>query len=158
MDQTLRQLGDLLRGSVPTVIFFLVTYLAYRLILHGPLQRVLEDRRQRTTGAMEKARVAMAAAEAKAAEYEKRLREARLAIFKAQEARHQQALEHRAAALAEARERASAMVQEARARLQDEMQAARVSLELESGRLANEVIRTILRPVAVAQTPAGGAQ
>jgi F-type H+-transporting ATPase subunit b len=159
MDQTLRQLGDLLLGSVPTIILFVLTYIAYRLVLHKPLERTLRQRHERTVGAMEKARADVAAAEAKTAEYERRLAEARTAIFKAQEARRKQAMEARSAAVAQGREMASTMVGEARARLEQEKQGAAASLQAEADRLASEVIRTILKPAAAHfPTPAGGAR
>ena len=77
MDETLRQLGGLLLGSVPTIIMLLVLYAIYTLVVHKPLSKVLAERRARTEGAIEKARAAVAAAEARTAEYEQRLREAR---------------------------------------------------------------------------------
>jgi F-type H+-transporting ATPase subunit b len=158
MDETLRQLGELLLGSVPTIILFLVAYLSYRFIVHGRLEQVLQERYARTEGAVEKARADVAAAEAKTAEYEQRLREAKMAIFKAQEARRQQALQARAAAIAEARAVAGAEVNQARARLQQEVSAAKAQLQPQAERLADDVIRTILKPVAIAQYPAGGGQ
>lgn len=160
MDETLRQLGDLLLGSIPTLILFLLTYAGYRLILHRPLERVLGERHQRTTGAMEKARADVAAAEAKTFEYEQRLREAKAAIFKAQEARRQKALEGRSAAVAQARAQASAMVAHEKEQLHKEAQAVKVGLQVEADKLAAEVIRTILRPLPVAQSesPIGGAR
>jgi F-type H+-transporting ATPase subunit b len=159
MDQTLRQLGDLLLGSVPTIILFVLTYIAYRVILHKPLERTLRQRRERTVGAMEKARADVAAAEAKAAEYEQRLTEARMVLFKVQEARRKQAMEARSAAIVQARESASAMVSEARTRLEQDKQGAAASLQGEAEKLASEVIRTILKPAAAhSPTPAGGAR
>lgn len=158
MDETLRQLGELLLGSVPTIILFLVAYLSYRYIVHGRLEQVLQERYARTEGAVERARADVAAAEAKTAEYEQRLREAKTAIYKVQEARRQQALQARAAAIAEARELAGAEVNQARARLEQEVVAAKAQLQPQAERLASEVIRTILKPVAVAQYPAGGSQ
>ena len=159
MDQTLRQLGDLLLGSVPTIILFVLTYIAYRVILHKPLERTLQQRHERTVGAMEKARADVAAAEAKAAEYEQRLTEARMVLFKAQEARRKQAMEARSAATIQARESASVMVTDARARLEQEKQGAAASLQSEAEKLAADVIRTILKPAAAhSPTPAGGAR
>ena len=158
MEETLRQLGELLLGSIPTVALLLVVYGGYRLLVHGPLEQVLRERRAQTEGAVEKARADIAAAEAKTAEYEQRLREARVAVFKAQEARRQQALQARSAAIAEARSRADAQVREARTALERDMTAAKTGLQAEAERLAGEIIRHILQPAAVAQTPAGGAQ
>ena len=111
MDQILRQLGELLLGSIPTVIFLILLYGIYTVVVHKPLGKVLAERRARTEGAVEKARADIAATEARTAEYEQRLREARMAVFKSQEARRQQALQARAAAVAEARARAQAQVE-----------------------------------------------
>ena len=158
MDETLRQLGGLLLGSVPTIVLFLVTYVSYRLIVHGKLEAVLQERYQRTEGAIEMARADVAAAEARTGEYEQRLREARVAIFKAQEARRQKALSARAAAVAQAREQAQQQVARAREGVYQELEAAKRQLQPQSERLANEVIRIILKPAALAQRPAGSAQ
>ena len=118
MHKTLVQLGRLLLGSVPTIIFMVLLYWIYAVLVHKPLVRTLAERRSRTEGAMEKARADMAASEARTAEYEQRFREARMAVFKAQEARRQQALQARAAALAEVRAKAQAQVEQARAAIE----------------------------------------
>ena len=136
MDETLRQVGELLLGSVPTIIIFLLLFGLYTVLVHRPLIRVLSERHARTQGAIEKARADVASAEARTAEYEQKLREARLALFKRLEARRAQAAQARAAAVAEARK------------------SAQVQLE-EAGRLAQEIIRMVLDP-ALAQAPAGG--
>ncbi len=158
MDETLRQLGGLLLGSVPTVVLFLVTYLAYRVIVHGKLESVLQERYQQTEGAVEKSRADLAAAEAKTGEYEQRLREARVAIFKAQEERRQKQLAARAVVIAQARTRAQQAVTQERERIRQELEVAKGQLLPQTERLAGEVIRTILKPAAVAQSPAGGSQ
>jgi F-type H+-transporting ATPase subunit b len=146
MDQTLQQLGRLLRGSVPTIVFLILLYWIYVILLHKPLMRVLAERRARTEGAMEKARADIAAAEARTSEYEQRLREARMAVFRAQEARQQQASQARATTTASAREKAQAQVRQARLDIEKDKQAAQSGLQQESGRLAEEIIRAVLRP------------
>lgn len=156
MQETLRQLGELLLGAIPTVILFVIAYLAYRYILHAPLARVLEERHALTVGAVERARADVSAAEAKTAEYEQRLREAKIAIFKAQEARRQKALQIRSEAVQAARAAAGQRIGEARQALERDMAAAKSALLPESERLAGEVIRTILKPAQAAQP--GGAR
>jgi F-type H+-transporting ATPase subunit b len=153
MDQTLRQVGELLLGSVPTIIFMVLLYGLYNLLVHKPLTKVLAERRSKTEGAVEKARADIAAAEARTAEYEQRLREARLAVFKSQEARRQQALQARAAVAAEARSKAQAQVEQARAAMEKDKIAAQEKLQAESGRIAAEIIRTVLQP---GNAPAAG--
>ncbi|MFZ0913814.1 MAG: hypothetical protein WBQ76_16590 [Candidatus Korobacteraceae bacterium] len=156
MDQTLKQVGELLLGAVPTAVLLLLLYAIYSALLHQPLKRVLEQRRERTEGAFLKARADIAAAEARTQEYGQRLREARLVIFKAQEARRQQAQQARADAVLQARTRAHEQVREARAAMEQDMAAARGGLQAETERLAAEIIRTILRPAGMA--PAAGGQ
>jgi len=155
MDALLRQIGELLLGSVPTIIFVVLLYAIYTVVVHKPLVRVLADRRAKTEGAIEKARADIAAAEARTAEYEQRLREARLSVFKGQEARRQQALQLRNAAIAEARTRAQAQIEQAKADIAKDKEAAQIGLQGEVGRLASEIIRTVLQP-SRAQAPAGG--
>ena len=92
MDQTLHQLGELLLGSIPTVILVALLYALYTSIVHKPLRRVLEERRGKTEGAIEKSKADIAAAEARTSEYEQKLREARAAVFRAQEAKRQAAI------------------------------------------------------------------
>ena len=154
MEQTLRQLGELLLASVPTVILLWLLYVVYVFVVHRPLTAVLAERQKRTQGAMEKARADIAAAEARTADYEQRLREARQKVFKSLEARRQQAAEVRSAAVNQARARAQEQVKQARAALDLDKQEAIAKLQSEAGRLAAEIVRTVLRPVA-APTPVG---
>jgi len=156
MDNTLRQVGELLLGAIPTIVLLLLLYAIYNLLVRKPLMRILDQRRERTEGAVLKARADVAAAEAKTHDYEQRLREARLVIFKAQEARRQQAQQARAEALAEARARAQQQIREAAAALEQDMAAARSGLQVEVDKLASEIIRTILRPAG--GSPAIGGQ
>jgi F-type H+-transporting ATPase subunit b len=153
MDEILGQLGGLLLGSVPTIIFIVLLYFIYNAVVHKPLVAVLAERRSRTEGAIEKARADIAQAEGRTADYEQKLREARMTLFKSQEARRQLALQARAAAVAEARARAQAQVDQARKAIEQDKVTAQSGLEAESGRLAAEIIRTVLEPAGGA--PAG---
>jgi F-type H+-transporting ATPase subunit b len=76
MDEILRQLGELVLGAVPTMILFILLVMAYGILVRRPLVRVLADRRARTTGAVEQAKGAIAAAEAETSAYEEKLRKA----------------------------------------------------------------------------------
>jgi F-type H+-transporting ATPase subunit b len=148
MEQTLRQLGELLLASVPTVILLWLLYIVYVFVVHRPLTAVLAERQKRTQGAMEKARADIAAAEARTADYEQRLREARQKVFKSLDARRQKAAESRGVAVNEARMRAQEQVKHARAALEQDKQEAMSKLQSEAGRLAGDIVRSVLRPVA----------
>jgi len=157
MDTTLRQVGQLLLDAVPTVVLLLLLWALYEFLVRKPLQRILQERRDRTEGAVLKARSDVAAAEARTQEYEQKLREARAAVFKAQEARRQQAQQLRNAAIAEARTRAQEQIRQAKQAVEQDMAAARTGLQAEADRLATDIIRTILKPAGAAPV-AGGAQ
>ena len=51
MDQILNQLGELVLGSVPTMVLFILLVAAYVLLVRRPLDRILAERRARTSGA-----------------------------------------------------------------------------------------------------------
>lgn len=146
MDQTLRQLGELLLGAIPTVILLALLYALYTTIVHKPLQRVLAERRSKTEGAVEKSRADIAAAEARTSEYEQRLREARATVFRAQEASRKVALDARTAAMNQARSKAQAQVQAAKADIEKDREAAQGGLQAEVQMLATEIMRRVLRP------------
>jgi F-type H+-transporting ATPase subunit b len=147
MDQTLRQLGELLLGAVPTVILLALLYALYTAIVHKPLARVLAERRSKTEGAVEKSRADISAAEARTAEYEQKLREARASVFRAQEARRQAVLQARTDAVNEARNKAHAQVQAAKQAIEADRVAAQSGLEKDVAALAQEIVRRVLQPV-----------
>jgi len=148
MDQILKQLGGLLLGAVPTVLLLITLMVLYKVILHDKLVAVLGERRARTEGAIQKAKADLAAAEAKTAEYENRLREAKIALYNLQEARRKQLMDARATTLAEARAAGDAKVKEARAGIEKDVQTARGTLGAESEKLAAEIVRAVLAPAA----------
>jgi F-type H+-transporting ATPase subunit b len=154
MEQTLRQLGGLLLGAVPTAILLGTLYVLYTVLVHKPLTAVLAERRNRTEGAKEKARADLASAEARTADYEQRLREARGKIFKSQEARRQQAMQARAEAVAKARAKTQEQVKQARTGIEQDKQQAMASLQAEAGQLASAIVRTVLQPLS-ASDPVG---
>ena len=146
MDDIRRQLGELLLGSVPTVILLALLYALYSAIVHKPLQRVLEERRSKTEGAVEKSRADIAAAEARTAEYEQKLREARAVVFRAQEAKRQAVLQARTNGLNEARSKAQAQVQAAKKDIENDRAAAEAGLPADAAVLAQEIMRRVLQP------------
>jgi len=146
MDQTLQQLGELLLGAVPMVILLALLYALYTTIVHKPLQRVLAERRSKTEGAVEKSRADIAAAEARTAEYEQKLREARATVFRAQETRRQAVLQARTNALNEARSKAQAQVQAAKKDIENDRATAEAGLPADAAALAQEIVRRVLQP------------
>lgn len=142
--EILQQLGNLLIGSVPTVLLFIVLVVAYQFLVQGPLTATLAERRARTDGALENAQQAIARAEAKAAEYAAQLRQARAEVFKIREQRVKQWTAERDAAVETARKAAAARVSEAKAALDAEAAVARKSIQASAGELAAQVVRAVL--------------
>jgi F-type H+-transporting ATPase subunit b len=148
MDELLRQLGDLVLGSVPTMVIFLVLVGAYAGLVDGPLRRTLVERRARTVGAVEKANAAIALADAKAQEYEARLRAARLEIFARRDKQVQQWNRARDQAAAQARDAAQAQIKEVHRSLEQQSTEARLQLESGIDQLAAEILQVILPAAA----------
>jgi F-type H+-transporting ATPase subunit b len=155
MDQILDQLGELVLGSVPTIILFILLVWAYGLLVRRPLDRVLAERRARTEGAVEQARGAIARAEAETAEYENKLRAARAEIFQAREQKLKQWNAERDAALAQVRQHTHERVRGARQDIEQGAQEARLQIAGSSDELSSRVLNAVLpagvRPTEVAQ-------
>ena len=144
MDETLRQLGTLLLGSVPTIILFLILLFLYQILVYGPLTRVLCERRARTAGAIEQANAAAAAAAAKTQEYEDKLRAARGKIFQVRQEKQQKWSQERDRAVADAHDAAQRQVAEAKSALETQAQAAKSTMEDSIDELAGEILQAIL--------------
>lgn len=148
MQEIVQQLETLFIGSVPTILLFLVLVLAYQFLMQGPLTAILKKRRALTEGAIEDAHKAIAEAEAKAAEYAARLRQARGEVFKIREERVKQWSAERDAALEVARKAASQKVSQAKAELEAEAAHAKTELQASAGDLARQVVRAVLPAAA----------
>jgi F-type H+-transporting ATPase subunit b len=127
---------------------FIVLVLAYKFLMQGPLNARLKERRARTEGAIEDAHKAIALAEAKAADYAAKLRQARGEVYKAREQRVKQWNAEREAALDAARKVSGAKVGQAKAELDAEAEAARQNLRATAGDLASQVVRAVLPQAA----------
>lgn len=150
MDAILRQIGELLISSIPTIISVLVVWVGYYFLVHKKLQQVLEQRHALTKGAVERAQQEIARAEERTAEYERKVREARAEIYKTQQANRQRMMESRNVALAEARKQAGDRVKEARASLAAAVEQSKAVLRQQADALADQVIETVLKPAAAA--------
>jgi F-type H+-transporting ATPase subunit b len=148
MQEIIQQLEGFFVGAVPTMLLFIVLVLAYRFLVQGPLSETLKQRRARTIGALEDAQKAAEKAEARAAEYAARLRQARAEVYKVREQRVKQWTAERDVALDAARKAAGQKVVEARADLEAEADRARKSIEASAGELASQVVRAVLPAAA----------
>jgi F-type H+-transporting ATPase subunit b len=148
MQEIFQQVGSFLVGAVPTMALFVLLVIAYQFLVQGPLTETLKQRRARTVGALEDAQKAIEKAEARAAEYSERLRQARAEVYKLREQRVKQWTAERDAALDGARKTAGDKVAQARVELEGEADRARKSIEASAGELAGQVVRAILPAAA----------
>jgi F-type H+-transporting ATPase subunit b len=144
MDEIIQQVEALLFGAIPTALLFIVLVLCYEFLVQKPLSRTLDERRARTEGAVEDAHRAIARAEARAAEYANKLRQARAEIFKIREQRIKQWNAERDAALDSARKSAGLTVSQAKTELETEAGRARQAIQASAPELAGQVVRAVL--------------
>ena len=142
--ETIKYLQGLFVAAIPTALLFIVLVLAYQFLIQGPLTATLKQRRARTQGAVEDAHKAIEKAEAKAAEYAARLRQARAEIFKAREERIKQWNLERDAALDAARKSAHAKISQTRTELEAEAARAQQAIQASVAELADQVVRAVL--------------
>jgi F-type H+-transporting ATPase subunit b len=149
MDLALQKaLGELLLNAVPTIVLFLLLFFCYTALVHRPLLKVLAERHAMTEGAVAKAQTDIAAADAKTAEYEQKLREARAAMFKELEQRRQRLLDARTQAISQARSEADARVKAAKSDIDKQAAQAKATLQTQGETLAQRVIDQVLHTSA----------
>jgi F-type H+-transporting ATPase subunit b len=144
MEETLQALGGILLKAIPTVILLIVLHFYLKAVLFGPLDRVMQKRRELTEGARELAEASLAAANRKAEEYEAKLREARAVVYKQQEEIRKGWLEEQAKQIAQARGSSESAVKTAREAIAQDAAAARKSLQDTSAGVADQIVAMVL--------------
>lgn len=145
MDETLRQLGEILLKAVPTLFLVILLHFYLKYMFFKPLEKVLHERYLATEGARKVAQESLARATAKTAEYEAAIRAARNQIYQAEEQIHKRLQEKETAELTAARQRAEGLVKEAKAQLAHDVELAKAGLAQESDLLANQIAESMLR-------------
>jgi F-type H+-transporting ATPase subunit b len=144
MDEILNELGGLVLGSVPTIVLFILLVTAYGLLVRRPLDRILAERRARTSGAVEQARTAIAKAESETSVYEDKLRAAKAEIFQARDQKLKQWNAEREAALAQVRQHTQERVRGARQEIEQSAQEARLQIVRTSDELSSRILNAVL--------------
>lgn len=125
------------------VLFILFVFVMNRL-LFKPISRVLDERQTLTEGATNEARAAVRRYQAKLADYESSIRQARAESYKKLEQDRASALEGRRRAIDAAKQETTGKIEQARAEIGREAEAARAALETESRQIAETISRTVL--------------
>jgi F-type H+-transporting ATPase subunit b len=145
MDQTLHDLGGIVLEGLPT--FFLVLILTFfvKILYFKPLEKVLAERFRLTEGARKAAEDSLANADAKIAEYQDSLRQARTEIYDEQ-ARFLMSLQEEQAAKTQAvRTETEQRVAAAKLSIAQQATEARTNLEAQSETMANQIADAVLR-------------
>lgn len=149
MEQLIHTLQGILVRAVPTFILVILLHWYLKKVLFQPMERVMEERRQRTDGVLEASEASLERARKKLEEYERSLMAAQAEIFDQQEQERKRLAARQAQAVEEARVRAKARAAEAKEEIRAEAERAKAELAAEAGRLAEELTAVVL---------AGGAQ
>lgn len=144
MDATLEALYNIVLRGLPTFFLVLLLHFYLKSTYFGPIEKVLKDRYDATEGARKGALEALARAEAKAAEYEAAIQNARTEIYRANELSRKVLSDEVSARLAEERAAADTKVAEAKATIAAEVAVARQGLFAESDVVANAITERIL--------------
>jgi F-type H+-transporting ATPase subunit b len=144
MDAILSGLGGLLLRALPTFFLLLLLHFYLKRVFFRPLDKVLEERRQATEGARERAQASLEAAAAKKTDYEAAILGARTEIYREQEDARRNWREEQAARLEQSRRSESEAVKQARRGIAEEAAQASQALAAESERLAGGIAEAIL--------------
>ena len=144
MDQTLQALAGILLKSIPTICLLLFLYVYLKLMLFGPLAKVLKQRDALTVGTRNAADESLKAAERKVEQYEAQMRDARAEVYREQEELRRGWLAEQATQVAEARESTASSTARARQQMASEMAAARQTLTESSSALADQIVTSLL--------------
>ena len=130
--------------AIPTMLFLVFLYYYFKLMLFGPLEKVLKQREELTEGARKSAEASLAAAERKQQEYEAKFNQARAEVYRGQEETRRKWLDDQAVAVAAARAEAEQQVRTAKQQIVADGGAARETLASTSGALADEIASVML--------------
>ena len=144
MEQTLQALAGILIKAIPTAIALIFLHFFFRIMLFGPLRKMLKRREELTAGARRAAEASHAEAARKTAEYESQFRDARANVYKDQEEIRRRWLAEHAEQVAAARSSAEATVKQAKFEIASEAASARQNLLETSGALADQIATTVL--------------
>jgi len=122
---------------------FFVLWLGLKRLLFDPVMHVLETREARTTGLGKEAAELRAAAERSATEYDRRMRDVRLALSAEAEQQRSVTRSEERQLITAARERASTELLQLREQLQRQAEAARNALASEAHALSTRMLERV---------------
>ncbi len=144
MEQTLKDLTDILLKAIPTVIILVLLHNFLKYVLFGPIEKMLQERHALTDGARKTAEQALANAERKTAEYEAQFRDAKAVVYKEQEETRKKWLTDQVDQMARAKADADMKLAAVKKEIAADAAAARTELAQTSQALADQIATSLL--------------
>lgn len=144
MEATLHALGRIVLFGLPTSFLVILLCIYLKAMYFKPFQRMLAARYEATEGARKAAEESLARANAKAAEFDAALQQARHEIYSEQEQYLKRLRDQQAAETEAARRAAEVRLNQAREQLAAEAAIARASLAAQADQLASQIADAIL--------------
>lgn len=144
MEQIFVTLQGIIVRALPTFFLFILLHWFLKKVLFQPMERVMEERRRKTQGAVADSEAAFAGLDARIAAYQASLDDARAAIYQEQELGRKKLSEQQSQAVEAAKQTANERVTAAKAELGREVESAKVALNAESDRLAEAIASAAL--------------
>jgi len=144
MEQTFQALEIILLKAIPTAVLLLLLLVYFKVMLFGPLAKILKQREDLTLGARKAAQQSITKAEEKAAEYETKLRDAKGEVYRGQEETRKKWLAEQAEHLAQTKASAEASMKVAGEGIAQEVTVARQGLAETSAALADQIATSVL--------------
>jgi F-type H+-transporting ATPase subunit b len=144
MEASLHALGRIVLYGLPTSFLVILLCIYLKIMYFKPFQQMLAARWEATEGARKAAEESLARANAKAAEFDRALQQARQEIYSGQEQYLKKLRDQQAAEAEAARQAAEARLKQAREQLAAEAANARAGLEAQADLLASQIADAIL--------------
>jgi F-type H+-transporting ATPase subunit b len=142
------QIFEALKGiivrALPTFVLVILLHWYLKKMLFQPVERVLEERRKKTMGAIEDSEASLAKVNEKLARYEQAISDARVSIYQEQEAARKSLADQQVASVEAARVKSAERVAQVKSELAAEVSSAKAALASEADRLADEIAGVIL--------------
>lgn len=144
MEQTLQALSGILLRAVPTIVLLIILHFYLKAMLFRPLQKTLKEREDLTAGARKAADQSLAAAEAKAQDFEAKFHDAKAVVYREQEETRRVWLEDQAKQISAGQTRSAEAMAAGHKKIEEETAAAKQGLVETSAAMADKIANTVL--------------
>ena len=144
MEQIFEALKGIIVRALPTFVLVILLHWYLKKMLFQPVERVLEERRKKTLGAIEDSEASLAKVNERLAQYEKAVSDARVAIYQEQEVSRKSLAAQQSQAVEAAKAKTAERVAQVKSELASEVSTAKATLAAEADRLAEEIAGVIL--------------